>query len=518
MSLEKLSAFTKKVADLADKPNATMSAAEVKAHFDAAPDEVRVYLNKLIDVLQSVVDGDSGADNIGVTPISSSPDKLQGMLEWLKTQTDGIVLGQIPDGSLTPVKLSFNPSTKEELDEYILNLSSLTLNKGASLIGIHDVGGYYESENVEGALQKIGQTLYTPKPKVYGIRIDINNSDPLLSVGYSDDASGFTSQTDFANVFPFNQIKPCVLRNGIVQYYLNPDNWAQKSDGTPSGITDYAPGDVMIEFPKLYWSITRDINYIRVRYSESKADDNFVSLAHSNGNTVFDKVYISAYAASLDADNKLRSASGKAALLNNSLANYRTYARNNGSGYNIMNYYQVLMLQVLYLVRFANRNSRGTVGLKTFNSVSGTTDAKGMNVILPATGVMKLFGIEQLLNDIPMKVDGAIISGGLQVTNNPAQYSDAGSGYEALNATLSTTAGYIREIVGSNKGGFLPTNNGGSATTHYPDMADLSGAAGNSYHFGNNSNGGIFSVRSLGVGPISSPNTYSRLVYLGSGV
>lgn len=118
MPLEKLLEFTQKVSDLSDKPNATMSAAEVKAQFDAAPDEVRVYLNQLIDKLQSVTDGDSGADNIGVTSISGlTGDSVQELLEALKTlddsnkayllsQIQGVTLGQIPDGSLTDVKLS----------------------------------------------------------------------------------------------------------------------------------------------------------------------------------------------------------------------------------------------------------------------------------------------------------------------------------------------------------------------------------------------------------------------------
>jgi hypothetical protein len=89
MPLEKLETFTKKVGDLADKPNQTMSAAQVKAQFDAAPDEVRVYFNQLIDDLQSVVDGDSGADNINVTAIAGlTGTTVQSLLEALKALTD----------------------------------------------------------------------------------------------------------------------------------------------------------------------------------------------------------------------------------------------------------------------------------------------------------------------------------------------------------------------------------------------------------------------------------------------
>lgn len=118
MPLDKLNAFTKKVQDLADKPNATMSAAEVKAQFDAAPNELRLAFNQLIDDLQSVVDGDSGADNIAVTTIAGlTGSSVQTVLESLKAlddsnraylleQIQGVVLGQISDGSLTDAKLS----------------------------------------------------------------------------------------------------------------------------------------------------------------------------------------------------------------------------------------------------------------------------------------------------------------------------------------------------------------------------------------------------------------------------
>lgn len=153
MPLQKLTAFTKKVADLADKPNATMTAAEVKAQFDAAPDEVRQYLNQLIDALQSTTDGDSGADNIKATPIAGlTGDTVQAILEslkalddsnraYLQSQINGVVLGQIPDGTITQEKLAF------------------TIASTASDVFITDTGGYYIGTNAESALQEIGQTL-----------------------------------------------------------------------------------------------------------------------------------------------------------------------------------------------------------------------------------------------------------------------------------------------------------------------------------------------------------------------
>lgn len=85
--LEKLTKFTKKVSDLADEP--ALSPSELKAQFDAAPEEVRVYLNRLIDALTKTTKDDSGAKNIGATNISDlTGSDVQSLLESLKTFVD----------------------------------------------------------------------------------------------------------------------------------------------------------------------------------------------------------------------------------------------------------------------------------------------------------------------------------------------------------------------------------------------------------------------------------------------
>lgn len=92
---QKLVSFTNKVADLADQPTGTPS--EIKAAFDAAPDEVRQYLNNLIDALKSTTAGDSGAKNIGVSTIQGlTGADIQTILESLKTITDSLAKKQQP--------------------------------------------------------------------------------------------------------------------------------------------------------------------------------------------------------------------------------------------------------------------------------------------------------------------------------------------------------------------------------------------------------------------------------------
>lgn len=99
---EKLVSFTKKVSDLADKP--ALTPAELKSQFDAAPDEVRVYLNKLIDAMKSTASGDSGAKNTGATTITGlTGNDVQTLLEGLMPASGSNSIGdwlKFPDGTM----------------------------------------------------------------------------------------------------------------------------------------------------------------------------------------------------------------------------------------------------------------------------------------------------------------------------------------------------------------------------------------------------------------------------------
>ncbi|MEH7355690.1 hypothetical protein V7150_19360 [Neobacillus drentensis] len=80
---EKLESFTKSVSSLPDEA-VFNSAAEGKAAFDWAPEELRVTLNKLIDAIEKTEAGDSGAKNTGVSTISGlTGNDVQTILEQL---------------------------------------------------------------------------------------------------------------------------------------------------------------------------------------------------------------------------------------------------------------------------------------------------------------------------------------------------------------------------------------------------------------------------------------------------
>ena len=206
------------------------------------------------------------------------------------------------------------------------------------------VTGEYNIEVVEEAdgtqTLNITDWNYVPKPKsvTYGVKIDLANSNPETSVTYTDDAVGFDkSYMDFTNdtfvygswqdKFPFNQVRPCLFKDGAVVKYLNPDNYAKDVDGNDVVITG-APGDVMLVIPKVYYKLHKDENYQYIQISDT-AQEGFCCLAHTYKGVEKDKVYIGAYQSDYDG-TKSRSVSGVSATGSKSLNNWRDYAHSQG--------------------------------------------------------------------------------------------------------------------------------------------------------------------------------------------
>lgn len=77
----KITTYTQNVKDLADVPQLT--AAQLKAVFDGRGDnEIKNSINGIIDDLTSIVDGTSGADQIGATPLKlGGAETVQGQSE-----------------------------------------------------------------------------------------------------------------------------------------------------------------------------------------------------------------------------------------------------------------------------------------------------------------------------------------------------------------------------------------------------------------------------------------------------
>ena len=77
----------------------------------------------------------------------------------------------------------------------------------------------------------------------YGIEWDTEVSDP--------DCTRIGNLSLHKSLPIQNKMRGCVAKGNKIQYYLNPTDWSQKEDGTPS-VLDGTDGDVMVHIPK-FW-------------------------------------------------------------------------------------------------------------------------------------------------------------------------------------------------------------------------------------------------------------------------
>lgn len=108
-----------------------------------------------------------------------------------------------------------------------------------------------------------------------------------------------------------SQYKGCLVKDGAVNYYLDPNDWSKKADGTPS-VLDGTDGDVMVHIPKFYGKSGSNGNKRWVRIATTKIDLSWVEIP---------EMFVSAYKVTLHKDTDSNKA--KVASVVNTTANYR---------------------------------------------------------------------------------------------------------------------------------------------------------------------------------------------------
>lgn len=337
-----------------------------------------------------------------------------------------------------------------------------------------------------------GGTIVDDSSNVYGVRIDVTNSNPTSAVTYTDDAIGKTAAHgnngtfdygSWQQRFPFNKIKPCLFKNGEVLGYLNPDDYTKFINGTDADIITNDGRQVMIEIPTIYWKIEKTGNYVYVRYSGVKKDANYRALAHEyNANTTVSKIFVAAYLSSRKTNEspyRAYSLSGKTfessmgvGTARSMCTEWNTASTNIGSGmFSSMSFHHATLFQVLYLIMFKSLDTTIPFGRSPQSyTVVGGSNKKGLfygdnTGSLP----MKFCGIEALFGSVRTYVDGISLTSGTASIFNPKD-----STVDPVTATYIQQDGYITNVSGTTFTGFLPTAmTNGSSTTYFTDRASL---------------------------------------------
>lgn len=102
MAFTRLEADVENIVKLSDRPNQNdgLSAAQLKQWFDKSGVTLKDFINiVLLEELERTLDGESGADNIGATPVrEGGPTTLQGIVRDLQTQIADIEAKNIHPG------------------------------------------------------------------------------------------------------------------------------------------------------------------------------------------------------------------------------------------------------------------------------------------------------------------------------------------------------------------------------------------------------------------------------------
>ena len=364
-------------------------------------------------------------------------------------------------------------------------------------------------------------TILPSTINVYTVQIDQSNSNPETCCTYADDAAGMTKgSSEWDTIFGY---RPCIMKDGVVVGYLNPDNFAQYEDGSAAPIEEEGY-DVMIEFPRRGLNISTSGDIVTISLTNETDSENFGYYAHKRGSTSKNYFYYGAYAAYISS-SKVYSSSGKTPTRSTSLTNFISYAQSRGSGYEIIGFYQWTYILALYVLKYGNLNSQAALGQGYTGGSSaqttGVCNTKGMNYgnTSSSTDRVKLFGIEDMWGNIWQWMCGLYCAGNTCYTTTNNFGTNTSSSYWE-NTSISTptygTDGYITKIQGTTLGGFIPQGFSGSSTTYFSDYGRL--YSGYFPYVGgrwNNGTGaGVFYCRVDGSASDSYSYIGSRLMYL----
>lgn len=330
----------------------------------------------------------------------------------------------------------------------------------------------------------IADALDLDEYKYYGIKIDKNISDPAAACTYIGDAEGMeTGWAAWENTPIFQNIKPCVLKDGIVQYYLQKNNMSLKEDGSAATTNSVSAGDVMIEVPKVGYAMSSDTNYLYIWLTDDPSADGYCYAAHSKDiEGDCDKIYYSAFEGCV-ADSKMYSISGVSPTVNISLTDARKYAEARGDGYELFSFYPLTLLQCMFLMIYKNRNGQAALGngvVATSAKVNtGGTLSQAFNYGSTANSStqVKFLGVEDFFGNVWDWVDGFYCDGGVSICTYYKNFAgtDNGSNYQYI-LPRGNRLGWnqwIKDVMGTNHGGFTPYKGGGSETTYWSDNGYL---------------------------------------------
>ena len=361
-------------------------------------------------------------------------------------------------------------------------------------------------------LNTVWATITVQVYMIYGFKINGSESQPGAMVSYIEDAKGmrpaFMNYT--AGVFEYGDWenaffmpRPCMLKfDGTVDYYLNPDDYTLKEDGTASDVANTSyNGNAMMEWGqngvKIWYKVvqgnsTKD-GYVYIAPYQVDSSYKAWSFINNQGQMV-DHFYTPIYNGSV-ISSKLRSISGRTysqLCQNNTASAEVTYAKANNPGADVMwnteVYADIQIINFLLILIGKSCDMQGTFGGGRYGQTSsaeymlgtGTMNTRGLfwghN---SGTYGVKVFGMENWWGNQWRRYAGHINASGTQKIkltygtqdgSSASSYNTDGSGYITISSATpgGTSGGYISEMKFDTYG-MHPKTASGSSSTYFCD-------------------------------------------------
>ena len=364
--------------------------------------------------------------------------------------------------------------------------------------------------DIAAAILAVRAALINDHGICYGFHVDGAESDPASKITYLRDAVGMTpahmnytsGKFDYGSwKDAFFMPRPCMLRyDGTVDYYLDPDDYTKREDGTASDVAnvDYA-GNAMMEWGRdgrqIWWKCEADADDATsgsVYIADYQVDSTFhnYNFINCKGNSV-PHFYTPCFNGALDSAGRLRSISGLAPVNSKTAQAEIDAAKLNNTTDNVIWYTETYvdsqLINFLLLLMGRNTDTQTVFGNGHYTGGSsassllntGTMNACGLFWGTNGTGSgVKVFGMENWWGNQWRRYAGHINASGTQKVkltygtedgSTATAYNTTGNGYISLGATPGgSNGGYITNMNFS-KDGMLPQTATGSNTTYYCD-------------------------------------------------
>lgn len=395
--------------------------------------------------------------------------------------------------------------------------SETTVEGALSAINILAEGNQTDIGNLDERVTNLENHI------IYGFRIKSGESDPSAMVEYIADAVGMVparmnyTQDRFEYgswESAFFVPRPCMLKtDGTVDYYLNPNDYTQKADGSASDVADATySGNAMMEWgrdgKKIWMKIVPDVDHLgaSVYIADYQADANYHDWAFHNCDGVSaEHFYTPIFNGSLDANNKMRSISGQALMKKKTATEEVSYARANNAGadvlWDIEHYADITLINMLLVLMGKSVDTQAvfgegvhTNGTEAINDtfLTGVHNTKGLFygtndgtcAANDFANCVKVFGMENWWGLQWRRYLGHVSDTGIQkikltygiedgstATDYVVEGTPTGDGYKSTGATvLSGTSGdYIKTEYFTADGMFPCGALSGSATSYFCD-------------------------------------------------